>query len=215
MTSNPSGSLGPAAARIYGTAAILAPLFLLASTLAYITAGDGINDGVLGGTIGVWSAFTLAIALVGVLRLLEPAAPKAAPLLTAMAVIAFSGGVAFNISAIYLATFGNDFMESDLQGGDAIGVLAFLPWGLLTPLTFVLVGILLWRTRTVEWWSGALLIAGGILFVASRPARIDPLAITADLVLVLALAPIGWAMLTRARTTTRQRSTNDTLPAPR
>lgn len=201
MTSTTSSSLSPFAARIYGTAAVLAPLVLLASTLAYITAGDGINDGVLGGTIGVWSCFTLAIALVGVLRLLEPAAPKAAALLTAFTLIAFSGGVAFNITAIYLATFGNDFLEAGLQGGDAIGVLAFLPWGLLTPLTFVLVGIMLWRTRTVDWWSGALLVAGGILFVASRPARIDPLAVTADIVLALALIPIGWTMLTRTRST--------------
>jgi hypothetical protein len=90
-------------------------------------------------------------------------------------------------------------MEGALPDVSAITFFAFLPWGLLAPVTFVATGILLWRTRAVPTWSAAMLVLGGILFVSSRPARVAPLAIACDLALVLALAPIGWAMLSRRR----------------
>lgn len=197
---NSTTTLNPMAARVYGWAIIVAPLLLLASTAAYLSVGGGINDGVLGGTIGVWSCFAFAIAFVGILRLLEPSAPRIAPILTAVALMAFAGGgVAFNIQALNLGAFGNDFLETNLDGADAVGIFAFLPWGLFVPLTFVLTGIMLWRTRAVARWSSALFIASGIMFVSARPARIDVLALTADAVIVLALVPIGWAMLTSVR----------------
>ncbi len=192
-------ALSPAAARICGAAAIIAPILLLASTVTYITAGDGINDGVLGGTIGVWSCFALAIAFVGLLRLLEPAAPTAAPVLTIVALTGFAAGVAFNVQAIFTASFGpqiDDFMDT-VEGSDAIAILAFLPWGWFAPVTFAATGILLWRTRGTNHRSAGLLTAAGVLFIASRPARIDPLAVISDVVLILALAPIGWSILTR------------------
>lgn len=204
MNDTTLGTLSPFSARVFGIAAIAAPLLLLASTVAFATDGEGINDGVLGGTIGVWSAFAMAVALVGVLRLLEPRAPRAAPILTALAVTAFSAGVAFNVQAMYLASFDVDFLaeasEGTVEGSDAIGMLAFLPWGWFVPLSLVLTGVFLWRTRTASWWSGALLIVGGVLFVTARPARIEVVAMLGDAALVLALAPIGWAMLTGART---------------
>ncbi|MGH9136189.1 MAG: hypothetical protein ACRD0G_03970 [Acidimicrobiales bacterium] len=209
MNSLDSGAVSPTAARIYGAAAIVAPILLLASTVTYITAGDGINDGVLGGTIGVWSCFALAIAFVGLLRLLEPAAPKAAPILTIVALTGFAAGVAFNVQAIFTAYFGpqiDDFMDT-VDGSDAIAVLAFLPWGWFAPVTFAATGIVLWRTRSTTRWSAGLLVAAGVLFIASRPARIDPLAVISDVVLILALAPIGWSIVTR-------RTTSALAPSP-
>lgn len=206
MNDTTLGTLTPFSARVYGITAIAAPLLMLASTVAYTVEGEGINHGVLGGTIGVWSSFAMAIAFVGILRLLEPRAPLAAPILTVLTVTAFSAGVAFNVQAMYLASFGLDFLaeasEGSVEGTAAIGMLAFLPWGLFAPLSLVLTGIFLWRTRTVSWWSGALLIVGGVLFVTARPARIEVIAMIGDGALILALVPIGWAMLTGARTAT-------------
>jgi len=203
MSPDAQSTLTPFAARIYGTATIAAPLLLLASTLAFVTEGEGINEGVLGGTIGVWSAFAFAVAFVGILRLIEPSAPRAAAALTVLALIGFTAGVAFNVDAIYVALIPEltvERLNDAMTGGDAIAILAFLPWGWFVPLTFVLTGVMLWRTHTVAPWSGILLIIGGILFVASRPERINALALTGDVVLVVALAPIGWAMLTGLRT---------------
>lgn len=195
----------PALAHVYGVAAILAPILLMASTVAFIVAGEGINHGALGGTIGVWSSFALLVGFIGMLRALEPAAPRAAAALTMLAIPGFAAGVAFNVDAIFTAAASPE-SNSTLDGvfeTQPIAILAFLPWGWFVPLSLALAGIFLWRTRTVPAWNGTLLIAAGVLFVASRPERINLLALVSDVVLIAALLPIGWAMLRTA--TARER----------
>lgn len=181
----------PYAKRVFGIALILGPVLLLASTIAYVTAGDGINQGVAGGTIGVWSCFVLAIAFAGVSRILEGANRRGAMWLLVVALIGFTAGVGFNIEAIYSATYPETAEE--LVGGFAI--FAFLPWGWFAPITFGMTGVLLARSGLVTWRTGALFIAAGILFVTARPARIDVVAVIGDVILILAMAPIGWALL--------------------
>ena len=115
-----------------------------------------------------------------------------------------SSGVAFNVQAIFTAHFGpqiDDFMEV-VEGSDLIAILAFLPWGWLVPVIFAATGIVLWRTRTVPRWSAGLLVAAGVLFIASRPARVDALAVVGDCVTILAMVPIGWSILARVREAT-------------
>jgi hypothetical protein len=192
----------PTSARFYGIVTIMAPLLLLASTVAYVSAGEGINHGVLGGVIGVWSCFTFALTFVGLARTLEPWAPRAAVTLTLIGVVGFTAGAGFNVDAIQRAISGpapDGAFEAAISGAEPVVLLAFLPWGWFAPLAFILAGIFLWRARLVSWWSGALLIAGGVLFVTARPARVDLVAILGDGLLVLALVPIGLAMLASAR----------------
>lgn len=195
-------NLTPTVARITGVAAVLAPVLLLLSSVAYLTQGGGVNDGVLGGTIGVWATIALVVASVGITRLAEPRAPRAAAVVLLVALAGFTAGAAFNVQAIYLAKYGNDFLadvtEGSSEGGDWIGFFAFLPWGWMAPLGFVLMGWLLWRTRVVPTWTAALLVLGGVLFVAGRPARIDVLVVATDVVLVVALASIGMRLLRSA-----------------
>jgi hypothetical protein len=195
MTSIPNPSR-----RVYGIAMILAPLLFLASTIAFIVEGDGMNEGVLGGTIGVWSVFAILIAFLGLLRLMEPKAPRAAAILTVLACCGFPAGVAFSIDAILTGALSVEVNEAIDAGFDdaPIAILAFIPWGWFGPLSFLLVGIMLWRTRAVPTWNGALLAATGVLFVVSRMERLDALAVVSDLVLLAALAPIGWRLLTSA-----------------
>lgn len=190
----------PMARRIYGGAAIAGPALLLASTIAYATEGNDINDGVLGGAIGVWSCFTLLVAVVGLLRLSEHLAPRAAPILATAATIGFTAGAGFNVQAVNLAYFGpdHDFVEV-VEGSDSIGILAFLPWGLFAPAALIGTGLLLWRTGAVARWSAALVLAGGVGFVASRPERIVPIAIAADSLLLLGLVPVGLSLLRHGR----------------
>jgi hypothetical protein len=178
-------------------AVIAAPIVFLLSDVAYVVAGDGINNGVLGGTIGVWSVFLLGWAFVGISRALEPVAPRGALALLILALPAMCGGAAFNVNALHWDHFGNDFIEAAFADGGsaAVGVLAFLPWGWFAPASFVLAGVLVWRTRIAPAWAGALTALAGVLFVSARPAGIDSLAIAADVVMVAGLAPIGLAML--------------------
>lgn len=185
--------------RIYGLAAITGPILLLASTVAYVTAGEGINDGVLGGTIGVWSCLVLLFAFLGIVRMLEPAAPRGAAALLVLSLIGPAAGVGFNVQAINSAYFGNDFFNTVDEGSDLIGILAFLPWGWFMPLTFVTAGVLIWHTKVFPAWTALPMIVGGILFVSARPARIDVLAVIGDVSIVLGLVPLGLAMLTATR----------------
>lgn len=199
MSTDVSRTLSPTAARLFGLATIAAPLLLLGSTIAYINE-DGINNGVVGGTIGVWSTIALVVAFAGLYRMIEERAPRVGPVFGSIALAGFTAGTAFNVQSMYLAAYEKDLL-SDITAGapgvSAIGFFAFLPWGWLGPVSFVATGILLWRTRTAPTWSAALLVLGGVLFVASRPERINLLAVACDITLVLALIPIGWSMLTR------------------
>lgn len=203
MSIDVSGAMSPAASRVFGLATVAGPLLLLGSTIAFLTE-NGINDGVIGGMIGIWSTFALAIAFVGIYRIVEPRAPRIGPIFGAIAVIGFTAGALFNLQAMYLAVYGKDLLSDLMEGAlpdvPAFTFFAFLPWGWLVPVSLVATGVLLWRTRLVPNWSAALLVLGGVLFISSRPARIEPLAIACDIALVLALVPIGWSMLARRRT---------------
>jgi hypothetical protein len=192
MSPDAPGIANPYAKRVFGFALILGPLLLLASTIAYVTAGDGINDGVAGGTIGVWSCFVLAIAFVGMSRILDGVNRRGAAWLMAVALIGFTAGVAFNVQAIFIATYPE--VVGDMVSGFAL--LAFLPWGWFAPLTFVMSGVLLARSGVVSWRTGIMFIVAGVLFVTARPARIDVVAVMGDVVLVLAMVPLGLSLLT-------------------
>ncbi len=188
----------PTTVRIAGIAAVTGPILMLASTVAFITDGDGINDGRVGGMIGVWSCFAFLIAFVGIYRALEPAAPRAAPIMMVVILIGCAAGVGFNIDAILAAEFGRDVLDT-LREDNAGVLFAYLPWGLFFPTGLIGTGILLWRTGVLSRVTGGLLVAGGVLFVSARPARIYPLAILGDFLLVAALLPVGWALLTAHR----------------
>ncbi|MGH3737974.1 MAG: hypothetical protein ACRDT6_20530 [Micromonosporaceae bacterium] len=186
-----------ASARVSGVAAILAPVLLLASTIAFLVDGQGINHGVLGGTVGVWSAFAFVIGFVGIARSLETSAPRLAATLLVLSIIGFMTGLSYSISAIDLDVTGKAFMAADATGNDAIGFLAFDPWGLGLPLALVLTAVLIWRTRVHPRWVAVPLLLGGLLFVPSREIGLAPLAMAADACLIIGLAPLGWALLTR------------------
>ena len=177
---------------------VAAPVVFLLSDVAYVTAGNGINNGVLGGTIGVWSCFLLGWAFLGISRALEPVAPRGALTLLVLAVPMVAGGAAFNVNGIHWDLFGNDLDDVAASGGDgAISLLAFLPWGWFAPISFVVAGILVWRTAIAPRWAGLLTALTGVLFIAARPAGIDLLAIVCDVTMVLGLVPIGLALLRR------------------
>jgi hypothetical protein len=193
----------PVLLRVTATAGVLGALCLLVSTVLFITDGGGINDGVLGGTVGVWSCVGMAIGSVGIFRVLEPRAPKAAPIAGAVALAGFTGGAAFNVQALFLATYDHDFLadvtEGSGSGNEWFGAFAFLPWGWMVPIGFVLIGWLVWRSGMAPAWVGGLFALGGVLFVTGRPARIDAIAVATDVILVLAFVAIAPTLVRAAR----------------
>ena len=190
----------PVTTRISGVAAIAAPLLLLASTVAYITDGGGINDGVVGGTIGGWSCLAFLLAFAGIYRALEPHSSRAAPILMSVMLLGCAGGIGFNVDAVLSADFGREAVDAATEERP-FSILAYLPWGLFFPAGLIGTGVLMWRTRVVSRLTAVLVAAGGLLFVSSRPARVDALAVLGDAVLILALVPIGLSLLSSARHT--------------
>lgn len=211
---SPLGSLTPRTARLTAGAAILAPVLLLTSTLVFVLAENGINNGVTGGVISLWSCIVFIAAFAGIYRMLEPDRPRTAWWLTAVAGAAFIGGAAFSLGAVYEATLGTDTVLS-VQDTHPFSLLAYVPWGWCAPLTFILAGAFLWRTGVVPWWNGSLIILGGILFVTGRPARIDAIAIATDIVLILGLGALALRLLRSAgHTAERRASRHQPDPAP-
>lgn len=62
--------------RMTGLAVIVAPLLLLASTLAYVANGEGLSEGEVAGAIQIWAFITFGVAVVGLARALEAFAPR-------------------------------------------------------------------------------------------------------------------------------------------
>lgn len=193
----PLGSLTARSARLTAGAAILAPALLLTSTLVFVLAENGINNGVAGGVLNLWSCIVFIAAFAGIYRTLDPDRPRTAWWLTAVAGAAFIGGAAFSVSAAYEAALGSDTVLL-VQEAHPFSLLAFVPWGWCAPLTFILAGAFLWRAGVVPWWNGSLMILGGILFVIGRPARIDAIAIATDIVLIIGLGAFALRLLRSA-----------------
>lgn len=184
------------APRTHGIAIIAAPALLLASTAAFLTAGDGINDGVLGGTISALASFAYVLGFIGVARSLESVAPRLSVAVMVLAVLGFMTGLSYSISAIDLGLTGQAFMGADPapDGLDAIGVLAFDPWGLCVPLAYLCTAWVIWRKQAFPRWTALPLVVGAILFVPSREVDLPALPVATDVILLVALVPIGVAM---------------------
>jgi len=181
-----------ASPRLAGAACVAAPVLLLASTISYITAGDGMNSGEAGGAIQVWAMIAFALVVVYLARELELPAPRAAAALTVVGLIGVAGGVGYGIDSIQAAIFDTGSIQ---ETDSAAAPLALQLPGVLFPLGLIGLGVMLVRTGAVARWSGWTLAAGGLLFPLSRIPDIEALAVVADALLVIALVPLGWQMM--------------------
>lgn len=169
-----------------------APALLLASTIAYVANGEGMNDGEAGGAIQVWAMIAYAVTVVGLSRLLDADAPRAADVLLVAGLVGTAGGVAYGIDSIQAALVGGESLQ---EMGSAAASLALQVPGVLFPLGLAALGVVLLRNGLVTRWTGTGLVVGALLFPASRIPDVEVLAIASDLVLLAALVPFGWALV--------------------
>lgn len=180
--------------RLTAATAVVAPILMLASTIAYLTEGEGMNEGELGGAIQVWAAIAYGIALVGFARMLESKAPRGALVLTVLTLVGVAGAVGYGIDSIQAAVFGT---ESIQETSSAAAPLALQIPGGCFPLSLVVLGVLLARTATVPAVLGYGLAVGAVLFPASRIPDVEALAVASDGIVLVALTAIT-ASLVRA-----------------
>jgi hypothetical protein len=190
--------------RLAGAAAVAGPILLLASTVAYLTVGDGLNDGELGGALQLWAFIGIGLAVLGLARTLERSAPRIATLLSLLAVLAPALGGAFGIDSMQTAVNGTAPLA---ERSDPTIVLALLLPGPLVAIGLAVLGVTLARHGAgVRCW---LLVAGALLFPVSRIPDVGAIAILSDLLLVVSMGSIGLQLLVG-----RALSTVDELPAP-
>lgn len=174
--------------RLLAGALVVAPVLLLASTVAYVV-GDGLGEDLTGGAIQVWAAVALGLAMVGLAGRLASTWPRAGAVLTLTAAVGAAGAVAWGIDSMVYA----GDVEASLSGGDGsaqAGLALFLP-GLVMPFTLAALGVGVVRTGLGPRAAGVTLTAGALCFPVSRIGGIEPLALVADLLIAGGMVPLG------------------------
>jgi hypothetical protein len=171
-------------------ALVVAPIVMMASTIAYVVGDQGLSEGAAAGAIQIWAFIAYAVALVGLARTVEGAAPRLAATGLVLALIGCVGGAAYGMDSIQAAVLGGTIESS------AATPFALRIPGLAFPLALVLLGTLLARCRVAAAPSAMLVIVGGLLFPISRIADLPAVAVASDLVLLVGFAWIA-AQLTR------------------
>lgn len=173
--------------RLLAGAFIAAPLLLLASSVAFAAGSEPLR--------GVLQFYAFAVFVLVILTLTDALAgvfPRAAVALTLVGVLGMAAGVGFAVDNLHGALLDDAYLVDD--GGIAGVFVANIP-GLMGPLAFIGIGLALLRAEVEPRFSGVALVTAGLLFPVSRIGELPALAIVDDLIFLLALAPLGWAML--------------------
>jgi hypothetical protein len=184
--------------RVSGIAALLAPVLLLSSTIAFFTLGIGIGIGTAGGVAVTFAMICFAIAIVGLARRAEPVAPVFGAVVTVGGLAGAAGGVGFGVDSIQAQLFGTPGLDEV----SLAGVLALRVPGLLFPLSMIALAVLLAVTGRAPRGLAAALALAALLFPVARIGGLMPVAIASDLLFVGAMGTLGLGLL---RGTTRPR----------
>ncbi len=176
---------------LFGVAMIMAPLLLLVSTITSVI-GEGLGEDQAGGIIQVYAMAGFLLVTIGLTQLLEDVVPRAAAVLTLLGALGVAAGVGYGINAIY-TDIGTLDLNNDVEGVAA--PLALQLPGILFPLSFLALGVALYRARVQPRWCGLAIALGAVLFPVSRIGSIDVLAPVPDVLFLLGLAPLGWSLV--------------------
>lgn len=172
-------------------ALVLAPIVMLASTIAYVMGNQGLSAGAAAGTLQIWAFIAYAIALVGLVRALEREAPRLAATGLVLALIGCVGGGAYGMDSIQAAVLGGTIDSS------AAAPFALRIPGLAFPLALLILGVLLTRTRVTAPASSVPVIVGAVLFPVARIADIAAVAVASDLALLVGFCWIAAQLANR------------------
>jgi len=185
-TSAPQSITTPLAGLV-GGAFIAAPLLLLASSIARAAGSEA-----TGGVFGFYAFAGFFLVVFTLTQTLAVELPRIGAVLAFVGVLGAATGVGFSVDGIHASL--PDGVELVDDGGTAGALVTLVP-GLMFPLACVGIGIVLFLARVQPRWSGAVLGVAGLLFPPSRIGELAPLAITVYVLLLLALAPLGWSIL--------------------
>jgi hypothetical protein len=190
--------------KLYGAALIITPLLLLATSIAEWTGSGPEKDG-FGGTLKVLTMFLFIFVVLGLTHLLWTRAPRTAVIGRFIGILGCTGGIGYGFLGVFydvlvqagasealLAEFMT--LANGLDSGLA-GVPILQVPGFIFPLTFIGLGIALWRTRVVPAWAGIILAVAGLMFPIGRFPDVPSVNYLADLFFVVSLGWIGLSYL--------------------
>ena len=179
--------------RVEGFCLIIAPVLFAASTFFWQDGEYGVEAAIL----IIFSMFLWIPALTGLFSLVKTEMPGYAVWGLWIAVFGCISGVCFAFLG-YLATVFNISHEQYLNSLSHYPVtsqILLFGSGPLFPLSLLILGINLMRTRSVPLWIGILFCGAAIAFPLSRIPRVEWIAHFADLALLIPSFAIGWEML--------------------
>jgi hypothetical protein len=180
------GDPGDPTARLVRVAAVVGPLVLAASSVAWL-GGDDTEEA--RGILTFWAFPFMALAVAGIAARLQARSPAGRAVVTALVAIGACAGAGFATEINMVEHFGVErLMEQDTPS--AMLVLG-MP-GLCFPLSLIALGLLSFSYRTLPRAQALLLAAAGVLFPLSRIPQVAGLALVADVLLIAALAPVAF-----------------------
>ena len=135
------------------------------------------------GVLHVVGAIAYGLVMLRVALCFHPVAAQAAVLLVGL--IGTAGNVVYGFETIHMSL-------GDVQAADQPGAANLIkPLGLFFPLSLVLVAVAL--TRLGHRWQGATVLVAALAWPVAHIANIAPIAVAADIALVIALGSLVWA----------------------
>ena len=182
----PTRAASDPTARLMSAAALLGPLFFVASSVAWV-GGDRYEE--LRGILTFWAMPFTALAAYGVAGRLRGRSPVGRAVVTALLAIGSCAGAGFATEINMVDHFGVErLMDQDTPS-------AFLALGIPGPMFAVglaLLGLLSFRFRTLPRAQAVFLALGGVLFPLGRIPQFPELALVTDVLLLAALAPVAF-----------------------
>jgi hypothetical protein len=183
--------------KVWGLSLILAPALFATSTFLWVHTNGRVEFGASGGTlIAIATVFWIS-AFIGLFDLLKARMPRYATWGLLVAIYGCIGGAAFGLEGLFAEAFRipHDLRrEAWAQFPTAFNLTFFWP-GPLFPLSLLILGAMLIRTRSIPVWAGILICVAAIAFPVSRIPRIGLVAHAADVLMLIPLASTGLGFL--------------------
>ena len=175
--------------KMYGVSLILAPLLQFISGFFWVNK----EYGVIGGTLLVLSMFFWIPSLIALFDFIKIKFPNYAAWGLLMAIIGFISGSNFAMVGVMSDIFdiSHETYLKEFENYKLSSNILLFQTGPLAPLSLLILGIVMLRTKTVDAFIAILIITGAILFPVSRISRTDWIAHVCDIFLLVPLSILG------------------------
>jgi len=159
-----------------------APLCLIASSLAYIVLGNGMNNGVVGGFIQCAAMFLFTFPMLALTELSSGKLPGFSPVFRILLVFGCFMGFLFGVDSVLNATQPNSYTILEMDKSMYVFMMTFGP---IWPVALGIFGIIAGVKKVLPVLHSVLLSISGFSFPVGRIPKIEALYIFTDLLLVI------------------------------